>query len=136
MMAAVATGERPLANVDIGGGIADVESESDAGGPMEGVGGGATLAVAERMEIPDVSSSRDFELPTEGGSRRRLPDEIVPRTRFTEVTEAPLPRGDWRQTTQEQLSSGYLGVSYRDVASRYFLSRIRMAEAEAESAEP
>ena len=73
---------------------------------------------------------------TEGGSRRRLPDEIVPQTRFTEVTESPLPRGDWQQTAQENLSSGYLGVSYRDVVSRYFLSRIRLAEAEAESAEP
>jgi hypothetical protein len=136
MSAMVATGDRPLANVDIGGGMVDVESDSEAGGPMQGVGGGASLAAAERMEIPDVSSSRDFELPTEGGSRRRLPDEIVPQTRFTEVTESPLPRGDWQQTTQENLSSGYLGVSYRDVVSRYFLSRIRLAEAEAESAEP
>jgi len=135
--ASVVAGERPVGNVEMGdGAIANTETESGGGRPMQGVGGASALAETERMDVPDVSSSQDFELPTEGGSRRRLPEEIVPQTRFTEVAESPLPTGDWQQTTQEHLSSGYLGVSYRDVASRYFLARIRMAEVVTESPEP
>ncbi len=136
MEAQAAAGERSLANVDLSGGVSTMETETNGASAAEGLGGGSRLAPAERIEVMDVASTRDFELPMEGGSRRRLPEEIVPQTRFTEVDESPLPRGDWRQTTQEHLSSGYLGVSYRDVASRYFLSRIRMAEAEAEAAGP
>jgi hypothetical protein len=90
----------------------------------------------QRVDALDVASSRDFELPTEGGSRRRLPDEIVPQTRFTEVPESALPRGNWQQARQDQATSGYLGVSFREIASRYFLARIRRAEVEAESPAP
>lgn len=131
MNAAPATGDRPLANSNVGG-VAD-DSDTGGGAPTDGLGGGSTLAQSDRVEVPDVSSSRDFELPMEGGSRRRLPDEIVPQTRFTEVEETALPRGTWERAPQQQRSSGYIGISHRDVASRYFLSRIRLAELEAEA---
>jgi hypothetical protein len=130
----VTVGGRPLANIDLGGGT--VVDEQSPGNVNLGIGMGAAAVTAERVGVPDVASSRDFELPTEGGSRRRLPEEIVPQTRFTEVAESPLPRGAWSQTTQEQVSSGYLGVSYRDVASRYFLARIQQAKVQAEPASP
>jgi hypothetical protein len=130
----VTVGGRPLANIDLGGG--SVVDEEAAGSVNLGVGMGAASVVAERVEVPDVASSRDFELPTEGGSRRRLPEEIVPQTRFTEVSESALPRGAWSQTIQDQVASGYLGVSYRDVASRYFLARIQQAKVEAQSTGP
>ncbi len=134
-MEALVAGARPLANVEIGAGSAISDEPSGGESPTLGIGGGSANVTAERVEVPDVGSSRDFELPTEGGSRRRLPEEIVPQTRFTEVVESDLPLGDWRQTTQAQVTSGYLGVSYRDVVSRYFLGRIRQAEVASESIE-
>jgi hypothetical protein len=130
----VTVGGRPLANIDLGGG--SVVDEESPGNVNLGVGMGAAAVTAERVEVPDVASSRDFELPTQGGSRRRLPEEIVPQTRFTEIDESALPRGAWARTTQNQVASGYLGVSYREVASRYFLARIRQAEVEAQSTTP
>ena len=127
---------RPLANIDLGGGSPIQEDVPLGDTPTPLPGAGTASITGARVDAPDVASSRDFELPTEGGSRRRLPEEIVPQTRFTEVTESALPRGNWQQARQDQATSGYLGVSFREIASRYFLARIRRAEVQAESPAP
>jgi len=101
------------------GGVGESASELDA------VDSGLFSGSPVESSLQEASSTLDFELPSEGGSRRRLPIEIVPETNFSVVLEAPLPQGDWRDASQERVSPDFLGLSYRDVARRYFLSLTR-----------
>jgi hypothetical protein len=120
--AEVTDGERALANLSLDGQAPPEGGFGEGGSLQEGVGSGILAGTPDRTALPDASSARDFELPSEGGSRRRLPIEIVPDTRFSSVDEVPLARGNWRPGTEPRVSSDFLGLSHREIASRYFLS--------------
>jgi hypothetical protein len=115
-------GERPLANRRMDPQSAIEGGFGDGGSFADGVGSGLLSGMPQREALLEAASSQDFELPSEGGSRRRLPIEIVPETRFTEVEERAVARGDWRQTPEQRVSSDFIGIAYRSIASRYFLS--------------
>jgi hypothetical protein len=117
--------DRPVADLQIDPQVTVEEGFGAGVNAQDGMGGGTLAGAPEREALPDATSSREFELPSEGGSRRQLPVEIVPATRFSEVQESPVRRGDWRQAAEEQVTSEQLGVSYREIASRYFLSLTR-----------
>jgi hypothetical protein len=115
--------ERMLANLLLEADAAGEGSIGDGGSQQQGIGGGAMAGIPDRAELQQAASSRDFHLPTEGGSRRRMPNEIVPETRLAPVEETGVDRGSWSSTTEPRVSQELLGISYRSIASRYFLSR-------------
>jgi len=115
-------GERALANLAVQGQTAPDASFGEGRSLQDGEGSAILAGAPEGTALPDAPSTRDFELPSEGGSRRRLPIEIVPETRFSSVSEQPLPQGDWRPGSEPRVSSDFLGLSHREIASRYFLS--------------
>jgi hypothetical protein len=111
--------------------------ENELASPQDGAGSSPfRTGTPEIGEIPNTPPTQDFELPSNpeaGGARRRVSDEITPETRLTTVAETALREGTWRKVQEAHVSSEPLGITYREVATRYFLYLAQQAEARAES---
>lgn len=110
--------------------------EDELANPGDGAGSSPfTTGTPETGEMPDAATM-ELELPSDpetGGPRRRVSDQITPETRLTNVAETALREGTWRKVQEAHVSSEPLGITHREVASRYFLHLVQQAEASAES---
>ncbi|MSR21961.1 MAG: hypothetical protein EXR92_00115 [Gemmatimonadetes bacterium] len=98
-------------------------SGSDSGGEARPGGASPPLTGSQVDDLPsEVSPSQAFDLGSGQGSRPGVQVEAPPEERFTVVRATQIPEGAWRRFPEDSRTSDFLGLSYRGVASRYFLS--------------
>jgi hypothetical protein len=108
--------------------LAGLHQEGDANGKAGGGAGktssSSTDGGAEELSPLKSSARRDLRLSLErGGAKRRATGpELPPDTKFTALPDGLPGSGAWRAGNAGALPPDHLGVSYRAVASRYFLS--------------
>ena len=58
----------------------------------------------------------------------QVPIELPPETRPTATRDNAVTTSAWRQTDEDPVPTGDIGLAHRDVASRYFQSLIERPE--------
>jgi hypothetical protein len=104
--------------------------------PGSGAGSGSSsFDNGPGSELSDarIAARRNLELSlAQGkGSRRGPGEELPPDTKLTAVGEQPLVAGAWRAGSADALAPDRLGISYREIASRYFISMSQQPKAPA-----
>lgn len=101
-------------------GLADEAGSSTRAGE-----GSQPLFLEDGAELPpewEAAEAEDIELPFNEDASRRIRVDAPPDEQFTDIFESDVAQGEWRRAGEVPVDAALLGLSKRDVASRYFLS--------------